>query len=245
MIKSKIMHNQGVPRFQKTKDFVRRSGEPQNARPVLARLGPFSTMGTLSADVANLIRLTLGGDPAAANQLFGDLRHWLRSQKLDQVDNLLRIFADESDLTNQTLLEVHRDLGSFRDRSSDAAFRKWTVTIRNHVVDKALRHLLSCRRDIRKRRSLHLGDDLRMPSMTDPKQETPSQTAMRRETQSLVDTAMNALPPDQRIAVILRHKEGWSIAEISALLEKSEASVGGLLKRGLRILRTAMKDTHA
>jgi DNA-directed RNA polymerase specialized sigma24 family protein len=48
---------------------------------------------------------------------------------------------------------------------------------------------------------------------------------------------MAALPEKQRLAVVLVVGFGWSFAEVARLTGKSEATVRGLVARGMRQLR--------
>jgi len=50
------------------------------------------------------------------------------------------------------------------------------------------------------------------------------------------------LPEDQRLAVELRYLREMSVAQIAEHMERSKASVAGLLQRGLRVLRTAISQ---
>jgi RNA polymerase sigma-70 factor (ECF subfamily) len=67
---------------------------------------------------------------------------------------------------------------------------------------------------------------------------TPSQAAMRNERAVLLAQAIEALPDDQREAVRLRHLKGFSLRQMAAKLGRSETAAAGLLKRGMRRLRS-------
>lgn len=59
----------------------------------------------------------------------------------------------------------------------------------------------------------------------------------RREEQAAVAAAVQALPPNQRLALILRRFEGRSNREIAESLDTSEPAVEGLLQRAYDGLR--------
>jgi RNA polymerase sigma-70 factor (ECF subfamily) len=65
---------------------------------------------------------------------------------------------------------------------------------------------------------------------------------MRTEAGIRLQQAIDELPDHQREAVRLRHLQGWSLAQIAALLDRSEVAVAGLLKRGLRRLRDGLRE---
>jgi RNA polymerase sigma-70 factor (ECF subfamily) len=58
----------------------------------------------------------------------------------------------------------------------------------------------------------------------------------RREVRRQVESALAALPGDQRMAVILAKYEGFSYEEIARIMERSVASVESLLVRARREL---------
>ena len=54
--------------------------------------------------------------------------------------------------------------------------------------------------------------------------------------------ALATLPDAQREAVVLRHCEGQSIDEISRWLGRSPTAAAGLLKRGLKQVRSLLVE---
>jgi RNA polymerase sigma-70 factor (ECF subfamily) len=58
-------------------------------------------------------------------------------------------------------------------------------------------------------------------------------------------TALEGLPPRQRLVVVLRDVEGLDTAEVQELLEISEANQRVLLHRGRSRLRQALEDAQA
>jgi RNA polymerase sigma-70 factor, ECF subfamily len=58
-------------------------------------------------------------------------------------------------------------------------------------------------------------------------------------------TALETLPPGQRIALVLHYADGLSIDEIAKALGKSQRAVESLLARGRRSLRTRLTDQES
>ena len=55
-------------------------------------------------------------------------------------------------------------------------------------------------------------------------------------------SALDQLPDIQRLAILLRYTDGFSLRETAALLDKSEHAVESLLVRGRRALRQLLSD---
>jgi RNA polymerase sigma-70 factor (ECF subfamily) len=73
-------------------------------------------------------------------------------------------------------------------------------------------------------------------------QSSPSERAARSEAILRLADALALLPDDNRRALVLRHCQGLSLAEISAAMNRTPQAVAGLLKRGLAKLRELMPD---
>ena len=75
-------------------------------------------------------------------------------------------------------------------------------------------------------------------------QSSPSQQADAHEQAFRLADALTTLPEGQREALVLRHCQGLSLAEISRHLGRTPAAVAGLLKRGLRQLRQQLHESE-
>ena len=157
-----------------------------------------------------------------------------------QAPAALRAKLDPSDVVQETLLLAHRKLGQFRGRT-DAEMAGWLRQIlASHLAD-AGRAFGRARHNVERERSLeaaldrssaHLGDWLAA------QQGTPSEVAQGHEEAIRLAGVLASLPEDQRQALALRHAEGLSLEEISRRLDRTPAAVAGLLKRGMRRLRS-------
>ncbi len=150
---------------------------------------------------------------------------------------------DPSDLVQQTMLKAHECRDQFRG-SSDAEQLAWLRAILANTLTDAIRKLAP--RAGMRERSLEAGleqSSWRLESILAADQTTPSQKAIRHEQLIRLADAIVQLPDDQRQAVELRHLQGLATAEIAQRMNRSIASVGGLLQRGLRALRGSLGDS--
>ena len=75
---------------------------------------------------------------------------------------------------------------------------------------------------------------------------SPASAADRRETQRELAAALLRLTPAVRIAVVLRHVDGLSLAEVAEALGRPEGTVKAQVHRGLRELRSVLDSSpHA
>ncbi len=79
-----------------------------------------------------------------------------------------------------------------------------------------------------------------MPEVAD---EQPDASAVieRNEVNDLLEAAMQRLPEQQRIAVILSYHENMSNGEIAEVMDTTVAAVESLLKRGRQQLRELLR----
>jgi RNA polymerase sigma-70 factor (ECF subfamily) len=155
-----------------------------------------------------------------------------------------RSSLDPSDVVQQTLLEAHRTRDQFRG-VGEAALAAWLRRLLACNIVDALRTLGRAKRDAARQCSLEAEleqSSARLGACLAADQTSPSQAAERHERAVRLATALAALPEAQRQALVLRHAQGLSLAEISQQLGRSPAAVAGLLKRGARALRALLGD---
>jgi RNA polymerase sigma factor (sigma-70 family) len=135
---------------------------------------------------------------------------------------------DAEDLAAEAFLRAYRALTDYdRDRIASLQPRSWLLTILLNIWRNTVR------------------DRTRRPSQVplDEAAEPPSPQAgveeltERRETSRELAGMVALLPEPQRVAVVLRHVAGLSIAEIAAVLDCPEGTVKSHVSRGLQRLR--------
>ncbi len=153
---------------------------------------------------------------------------------------------EASDLVQQTLLEAHRKEDQFRG-TNEAELAGWLRQLLAYNLADALRALGRAKRDVSRERTLESDLDASSARLGDwlvADQSSPSQCVERHEQAVRLASALAALPPAQREALVLRHFHGRSLAEISQRLDRSPSAVAGLLKRGAQTLRTMLQDSE-
>ena len=161
-----------------------------------------------------------------------------------RLDDRLRGRLDPSDIVQQTLLEAHQDADQFRGKTSAEQAGWLRQILARNLLNAARDHHRECR-DVARERSLEAElaeSSARLEAWLAVDQSSPSARAERNETIARLAKALASLPEDQHQAVVLRHLQGWPLAQISTHLGKSPAAVAGLLHRGLRNLRDQLDD---
>jgi RNA polymerase sigma-70 factor (ECF subfamily) len=151
---------------------------------------------------------------------------------------------DPSDIVQQTLLDAHKDHARFRGRS-DGEWAAWLRRLLACNLADAARALGRSRRAAANMRSLEEALDAssaRLGSYLAADETSPSELVERNEAIVRVADALTRLPEANRRALILRHFQGLSVAEIGAELGRTPQAVAGLLKRGLAELRALLPD---
>jgi RNA polymerase sigma-70 factor (ECF subfamily) len=176
------------------------------------------------------------GDPPEALERFRDYLRLLARLRFPQA---LRGKLDPSDVVQQTLLQAHRSLEQFRGKTV-AEQSAWLRRILANTLANAARDYGRARRDAALERSLEaeLGESsARLEGWLAADGSTPPEAAERNEMLLRLTEHLARLPEAQREVLLLRHCEGWSLAEIAEHLGRTRASVASLLRRGLKELR--------
>jgi RNA polymerase sigma-70 factor (ECF subfamily) len=171
-------------------------------------------------------------------------RDYLRLLARLRLPAQLRGKLDPSDVVQQTLLEAHKDREHFRGQTP-AERAAWLRQILARNLANAVRDLGRDKRDVKRERSLEAAvqeSASRLEAWLAAEQSSPSAQAERNEEAVRLAQALAKLPEAQREVVVLRHCQGWSLAEISRHVGRSPSAVAGLLHRGLQQLRARLEE---
>jgi RNA polymerase sigma factor (sigma-70 family) len=189
------------------------------AEPAAAAPGSISEM-----DDPELMGASAGGDLAAFEELVR--RHQTRAWRLAVA--MLRDPVEAQDIAQTAFLKILAGAGSYR------ATAKFSTYLRCVVTRLCLDHL--------ERKAPIYRSDLGDVPVSDP---TPATALHERQTRMALRDALEALPPMQRAALLLRYYEGMSHREIGEALDVTPKAVERLVDRGRRTLAERLGNDPA
>ena len=139
---------------------------------------------------------------------------------------LLGNHHDAEDVAQEALVTAWQQLPGFRGNSS---FPTWLYQI---VTRRALNRIIRTR----------VTESLDLLGEVSDAAAGPGQHAERDLTVDAVTAAVTALPPPQRIAIVLHHFEGLSNADIALITGSSIPAVRSHLFRGRRTLSKTLAE---
>jgi RNA polymerase sigma-70 factor (ECF subfamily) len=170
-------------------------------------------------------------------------RDYLRFLAGTQLDPRLRTKLDPSDVVQQTLLEAYRQREQFRGATEPEYLGWLRRMLANNLID-ALRAHAGAVRNVDRERSLEQAlaeSSARLERWLVAAGPTPGERAENNEQVLRLAEALAQLPQAQREALVLEYWHGWSLEEIGRELGRSRSAVAGLIKRGMKQLRTIIQ----
>jgi RNA polymerase sigma-70 factor (ECF subfamily) len=180
----------------------------------------------LSADVAEitrLVRLTLGGDSTAFEQII--LRYETRVMTL--AARLLGARDDAQDVAQEVFLRAFKYLHRLDLRKP---VEPWLMRITVNVCRDAAR---------RRQRGRDTFIEIDRPETIDHSAD-PYTGLVRKQERKILRQALDGLPEKERLAIVLRDVEGLSTAEVASILQSSETTVRSQVSRGRLRLKAAI-----
>jgi RNA polymerase sigma-70 factor, ECF subfamily len=138
---------------------------------------------------------------------------------------------DAQDASQEVWVRVWRYIGTFRE---DSAFTTWLHRITVNTC-------LSFRqREARRKEREYSGDE--MPYLPEPSggDADPEAAALGSERHEELKVALRKVREEHRAALVLRHMEGLSYAEIAAVLEVPDGTAKGWVSRGRAAMLIAL-----
>jgi RNA polymerase sigma-70 factor, ECF subfamily len=186
-----------------------------------------------TASWLELIQAARKGDDAALTEIWQQLRSYLLIFASNRLDVGLKGKLDASDIVQQSLLEAHRDFGTFRGQSEEE-LKAWISRLVIHnLQDAGRRFRQSQQRSLEKEVAWSAEAELSM-IMDQP---SPSSLVRRRETDDELLRAVAELPERSQQVLELRHRMGLSHAEVAQELGMTEEAARKLWSRTVEQLQ--------
>lgn len=189
--------------------------------------------------VVSLVRRCIAGDAEAWEEIVRT-----HSRRIYNICYRFTGSADNADdLAQEVFIKMYRTLASFDP--DKGAFTTWITTMtRNLLVD----HFRKTKQD-RATDSLDAGlgeedDSATLGDRIPDSAPAADEKVQRRETQEMVQKAIQKLSPELREAVILRDLQDMDYKEIAAALKVPEGTVKSRINRGRMELAKLLQRTY-
>ena len=180
-----------------------------------------------------LIARSQRGDVNAFNQLvlnYQQVAYAVAFRMLGDADTA-------ADITQDVFIAAFRSISTFRGGSS---FRAWLLRITSNMAcdhwRRVHRHPAESLEVLTDEEELHPGSVLSSLAATGL-DENPEASLLNQELQELIQSGLQELPLDQRVAVVLCDVEGLSYEEIATATQATLGTVRSRIARGRARLR--------
>ncbi len=180
---------------------------------------------------AALMQAFQRGDESAFETLVA--RHRERVFRLAR--RYLRDETAADDLAQETFLRVYRSKQTWRP---EAKFSTWLYRVTANACLNELR-ARRARKGVESTAPSGPGGEP-LPEGADPAAADPAASVLKGELAAVVKAAVDGLPEDQRLAVMLSKYEGLSYRELAEAMGRSVPAVKSLLVRARENLRAAL-----
>ena len=204
------------------------SGNPPLAYPMEETQATTPDDREAAVDHALMVRIA-GGDHQSFRQLVE--RH--QNAIVGTVTKMLGNTSDSEDIAQQVFIRVWKHAKRYKP---DNKFTTYLYTITRNLVYNETRRL-SRKRTV----STDAREDEQHLQHPDEESAQPDVSMLDLELRAAIDAAIQSLPENQRMAVVLRRYDNVPYEEIAAVLNTSVPSVKSLLFRA----RTTLRDSLA
>ncbi len=194
-------------------------------------------------ETIQLLRQAHAGDQKALGDLYARYGERLRSVVRLRLGPRLRSKMESCDVVQEALLASLRHVEQAEFVSSGAFMRWLSKLAENRIRDEAEKYTAQKRnaaRELPLEVTTPATDSVAGPIADLATFTTPSQVAARAEDLQHLENAIDALPDDQKEALLLVRYEGLSLAEAAAHLQRSPDAVRMLIARALARLATTL-----
>ena len=189
--------------------------------------------------VASLVRRCLAGDAVAWEEIVQRFHR--------RIYNICYRFTgsqdDAQDLAQEVFIKIYRTLNSYD--VDKGAFMTWVATLtRNLLVDHFRKSKQDRLTDSMEEPTAVEDDGLSIATRIEDTGPSPDARLQTRETQEVVQKALQKLSPELREAVILRDLQDMDYREIALALKVPEGTVKSRINRGRTELARLLSRTY-
>jgi RNA polymerase sigma-70 factor (ECF subfamily) len=179
-----------------------------------------------------LMRLTAEGDMTAFKELVDKYQRAV----INLAYRFLGSREEAEDIAQEVFLKVYKAAKRYKP---EARFATWLFRITNNTCLNELRQRKRKQEISLEPSSDHSEKDFTM-DVPAPEETRPDIQLEREERNQIIQKSLETLPPNQRMAFILKRFEGLSYQEIAEVLNTSVSAVESLLFRAKQNLRTVL-----
>jgi RNA polymerase sigma-70 factor, ECF subfamily len=209
-----------------------RSTQPCSAPVVCIDSAQQTMPANPDPDAALMLRVRQG-DTAA----FAELVDKYKQPVMNVAYRMLRDMTEAEDLAQNVFVQVHKSAHRYE---ISARFSTWLFTIaRNLCLNEIRRRSRHPAQSLDAPRVEH--EDQPAPQFEDHKAASPPGSLLHEELLAKVEQAIQSLPENQRIALLLCREEELSYEEIAKVLGCSLSATKSLIHRGRETLKQQLK----
>jgi RNA polymerase sigma-70 factor (ECF subfamily) len=195
-----------------------------------------------SSDIDDLLRRAGTGDAQALAELFARYRERLGQMVRLRLDHRLNGRLDASDVLQETYIDFAKRFPEYAAKPTLPFFLWLRWLTGQRLIDLHRQHLGTKMRDAGQEVSLYRGalpqaSSESLAAQLLGKLTSPSQAAVRVETQLRVQEAINSMDPMDREVLVLRHFEMLSNQETAKVLGISKKAASNRYVRALERLK--------
>jgi len=205
-------------------------------------------VGAATVPPGGVFKGTMDTDTLLARRLAGDLDDAFPTLVEEHRDRLYTIAlrqlgstSDAEEVAQDSLVRAYRAMAGYsRERRAELRLRPWLAAICVNLARNRRRRVADRQPPSRLDDAVEAGYDPPAAASWEPTHQ-----AARRESAAEMAELLLVLSPAVRAAVILRHVDGLSVAEVAEALGRPEGTIKAQVSRGLERLRAALAEQDA
>ena len=191
-----------------------------------------------AAHDADLVQRFNGGDEGA----FLEIMRRYQAKIFTVTQGLLHNRADAEEITQDTFIRAHRNLGGFR---GDSSLATWLHRIAVNLARNRYWYFFRRRRHATVSLDCPIGEDgdATLSDLISTDAPDPARVSTREEFSTLVSECMDTLEPHHREILVLRNVHNHSYDEIAGQLGINVGTVKSRIARARESLRVKLAET--